>query len=86
MCGTDLLGSGCRATTDWKAVAGMDTSLVFVYSSARPVILSALDSQDPLVCTHVYKVIGENTDQRAVTRVTEAMEYMREFWPDVSFS
>lgn len=43
------------------------------YTIARPVILSALGSRDPLVRTHVYKVIGENEDGQAATVVTEAV-------------
>lgn len=43
------------------------------YPIARSVIVSALGSRDPLVRTHVYKVIGENNDQQARAAVTEAI-------------
>jgi HEAT repeat protein len=43
------------------------------YATAKPLVLKALNSEDPLVRTNAFKVVGENTDREMVVFVTEAI-------------
>lgn len=43
------------------------------YATAKPLVIKALNSQDPLVRTNAFKVVGENTDYEMAALVTEAI-------------
>jgi HEAT repeat protein len=43
------------------------------YATAKPLVIKALNSQDPLVRTHAFKVVGENADYEMAALVTEAI-------------
>lgn len=42
------------------------------YATAKPLVIKALNSEDPLVRTNAFKVVGENTDRGMTTLVIEA--------------
>lgn len=42
------------------------------YATAKPLVLKALNSEDPLVRTSAFKVVGENTDRSMTSFVREA--------------
>ncbi|TMA54369.1 MAG: HEAT repeat domain-containing protein, partial [Deltaproteobacteria bacterium] len=43
------------------------------YATAKPLVLRALGSADPLVRTNAFKVVGENTDRSVAPLVVEAI-------------
>ncbi len=43
------------------------------YATAKPLVIKALNSEDPLVRTNAFKVVGENTDRDMTAPVTEAI-------------
>lgn len=48
------------------------------YATARPLVVRAIRSEDPLVRTNALKVIGENTDHSVLPLVLEVMDQERD--------
>jgi HEAT repeat protein len=59
---------------DFRIRLGVAISLLRMdYATAKPLVVKALQSEDPLVRTNAFRVIGENTDHSAVPLVVEAL-------------